>query len=166
LTHYGPEAKEVREMLRASVADMLKNAWPHENGGGTPVAKSGTERRYEGLYEKIQTLTPKNDAQRTIQAQALKTAVDCGQLRWTLFSEKGSSIPFPFLVVVVSWLTLLFMSFSLFAPPNPTVVATLLICALAVSSAIFLILELDQPHAGIIQISSAPLHEALAMLGR
>jgi hypothetical protein len=164
LAHYGPEAKEAREMLRASVADMLKNAWPQENGG-TPAAKSGTEGRYEGLYEKIQQLTPKNDAQRAIQAQALKTAVDCAQMRWTLFSEKGSSIPFPFLVVVVAWLALLFASFSLFAPPNPTVVAVLLICALAVSSAIFLILELDQPLAGIIQISSDPLRAALALLG-
>jgi hypothetical protein len=69
-------------------------------------------------------------------------------------------------VVMVSWLTLLFASFSLFSPPNATVVVTLLICALAVSSAIFLILELDRPLDGMIQISSEPLRAALERLGR
>lgn len=38
--------------------------------------------------------------------------------------------------------------------------------ALAVASALFLILELDRPFQGIIQISSAPLHKALEQLGQ
>jgi membrane-bound ClpP family serine protease len=37
---------------------------------------------------------------------------------------------------------------------------------LAVSGAIFLILEMYMPFTGLIQISSAPLRSALAHLGR
>jgi hypothetical protein len=167
LARYGPESKDAREMLRTSVADMLQRTWPEENPQSGPTeAKAGTEGRYEGVYEKIEELTPKNDAQRALQAQAMKTATDIGQARWVLFAQKGGSIPTPFLVVMVSWVTLLFASFSLFAPPNVTVVVTLLVCAFAISSAIFLILELDQPFGGMIQISSAPLRNALAQLGR
>jgi hypothetical protein len=166
LAHYGPEAKDVRDMIRASVADMLQRTWPGENSNsGQAAEKAGTEGKYEGVYEKIQELTPKNDAQRAFQAQALKTATDIAQARWLLFAQKGSSIPTPFMVVLVAWLTLILASFSLFASPNGMVFATLLICALAVSSAIFLILELDRPFDGIIQISSAPLRNALAQLG-
>ena len=167
LVHYGPESKDAREMLRASVADLLNHTWPQESSpSGQPAAKERTEGKYEGLYEKIQELTPKNDAQRTLQAQALKTGIDIGQMRWLMFSQKGSSIPTPFLVVMVCWLVLILASFSLFAPTNATVFSTLLVCALAVSSAVFLILELDRPFDGMIQISSAPLREALAQLGR
>jgi hypothetical protein len=167
LAHYGPDAKDVRQMLRASVADMLQRTWPDEDPQpGQKEAKGGTEGRYEALYEKIQELAPKDDAKRALQAQALKIAFDSGQTRWQLFSQKGSSIPGPFLVVMVSWLTLLLVSFSMFAPRNATVIVTLLICALAVSSAIFLILELDRPFDGMIQISSAPVRNALAQLGR
>jgi hypothetical protein len=72
----------------------------------------------------------------------------------------------PFLVVLVFWLTVLFVSFGLFAPPNATVIATLFVCALSVSAAIFLILELDQPFEGLIRFSSAPLRNALAYLGQ
>jgi len=145
---------------------MLRQTWPREDDPGSGTEKSATEGKYEGLYDKIQELAPKNDAQRAFQAQALKTAMDIGQSRWLLFSEKGSSIPTAFLVVMVAWLTLILASFSLFAPRNATVFVTLLICALAVSSAIFLVLELDRPFDGMIQISSAPVRNALSQFGR
>jgi hypothetical protein len=167
LAHYGPESKNVREALHASVADMLQHTWPEEDGqAGQAAAKVGTEGRYEGLYEQIQALAPKNDAQRALQAQALKTGADIAQMRWLMFAQKGSSIPTPFLVVMVCWLTLILASFSLFAPSNATVFTTLLVCALAVSSAVFLILELDRPFDGMIRISSAPVRDAVAQLGR
>ena len=167
LSHYGPESKDAREMLHASVADMLRHTWPQENPQSEQEeGKMRTEGRYEGLFEKIQELKPKNDSQRAIQAQALKTGTDIAQMRWLMFAQKGSSIPTPFLVVMVCWLALILASFSLFAPSNATVFSTLLICALAVSSAVFLILELDRPFDGMIQISSAPLRSTLEQLGR
>ena len=128
--------------------------------------KERTEGRYEGLSERVQELVPKNDSQRALQAQAMKIGSDIAQTRWLMFAQSGSSIPLPFLVVMVCWLMLLLASFSLFAPSNATVFATLFVCALAVSSAVFLILELDRPFDGMIQISSAPLHSALEQLGR
>src|SRR5262249_34349281 len=159
--------KEIRAMLRASLADMLQRTWPSEYPeSGQTAEPSGTEGRYEILYEKLEQLAPKNDTQRTLQAQALKIATDIGQTRWLLFAQKGSSIPSPFLVVLICWLALLFASFSLFAPRNAMVFVTLLICALTVSSAVFLILELDQPFKGMIQVPSLPLRQALEQLGR
>jgi Protein of unknown function (DUF4239) len=167
LAHYGTESKEARAMLRASVTDLLQHTWPQESPQAEQAAaKSGTEGRYEGLYEKIQELAPKNDAQRALQAQALKTGTDIAQTRWLLFAQKGSTIPTPFLAVMVCWLSLILGSFSLFAPPNATAFITLLVCALAVTSAVFLVLELDRPFGGTIQMSSAPLSNALAQLGR
>jgi hypothetical protein len=67
---------------------------------------------------------------------------------------------------MVAWLTLILMSFSMFAPPNTTVFITLLVCALAVSSAIFLIMELDRPFDGMLRISSEPVRNALVQLGK
>jgi hypothetical protein len=167
LAHYGTESKDAREMLRASVADMLQKTWPEESSEAGPTqVMTRTEGKYEGLFEKIQELVPKNEAQRAFQAQAMKIATDTAQMRWLLFAQKNSSIPTAFLVVLFCWITLLLSSFSLFAPPNTVVFITLLVCTLAVSSAVFLFLELDRPFGGMIQISSAPLRVALAQLGR
>jgi hypothetical protein len=64
------------------------------------------------------------------------------------------------------WLAILFLSFGLFSPPNGTVIAALLLVALSVSAAIFLIMELDRPFNGMIQISSEPFDNALVHLGQ
>ena len=96
----------------------------------------------------------------------LSIATDVWQTRWLVFEQQGSSISTPFLVVVAFWLTVIFTSFGLLAPRNGTVIVTLLLCALSVSGAIFLLLELDRPFDGLIQISSQPLQSALAHLGR
>jgi hypothetical protein len=50
------------------------------------------------------------------------------------------------------------------APPNVTSLLALMISALAVSGAIFLILELDEPFGGMIGISSDPMLNALHQL--
>jgi hypothetical protein len=83
-----------------------------------------------------------------------------------MFEQEGRSIPIPFLVVLVCWLTIIFVSFGLYAPPNATVVTVLFVCALSIAGAIFLILELDQPFAGWIRIPSAPLRNVLTHLGQ
>jgi hypothetical protein len=154
-------------MLRDSIADTLERTWPQDSpGAGQPAQPTTTEGRYEGLFEKLQGLSPKTEAQRSLQAQALKVATDIAQSRWTLFAQRGRSISLPFLVVMASWLAIVFASFTLFAPPNATVFTTLLVCALVVASTIFLILELDRPFEGIVRVPSEPLQRALEQLGR
>ena len=83
-----------------------------------------------------------------------------------LIEQSGSSIPLPFLVLLVLWLAVIFASLGLFAPRNGTVYAVMLVCALSASSAIFLILEMDQPFEGLLEISDAPLRNAVIQLNR
>jgi hypothetical protein len=70
------------------------------------------------------------------------------------------------LVVLILWLAAIFAGFGLFAPFNLTVIATLALSALAVSSAIFIILEMYAPFSGVLRISPAPILEALRQMGR
>jgi hypothetical protein len=88
------------------------------------------------------------------------------QTRWLLFEQSGSSISTPFLVVVVFWLSMLFVSLGLFAPRKVTALITLLVSAMSVVGALFLIFELNYPFTGLIQISHAPLRNALVVLGK
>ena len=104
--------------------------------------------------------------QLALKSQAAGVANDLGQLRWLLHEQMGSSIAMPLLITVVAWLAIIFLSWGLFAPFNSVAIASLLLAALSVSGAIFLILELDQPFDGLIQISSRPMRNALAFLGK
>lgn len=162
LAHYGPEAKEARDLLRAEVAHALELIWSGEGRNlGLPVRPHGKD-----VYDAIEQLSPGTAAQRMLQAQILKIGVDLGRLRLMLFEESARALPMPFLVMLVFWLTIIFLSFGLFAPANATVVITMFVCALSVSGALFLILELAHPFAGLLQLSDAPLRNALQNLGR
>jgi len=130
LAHYGPEAKEARDLLRGAVARTLNLIWHQDHSEMVPTAAGG-----EVLYDKIQALSPKNDAQHALQAQASSMAIDLGKLRWLMFEQGSTSISLPLLWMLVFWLVIVFTSFGLFAPSNPTVIATLFLCALSVSGA-------------------------------
>jgi hypothetical protein len=164
LAHYGPETKEARDLQRAVVSRMLDQLWPSNTS--RPKGFEPTSALGEALYDKVQELSPHSDAQRSMHAQALNVVLALGQTRLLLFEQQGSSISMPLLVVMVFWLTMIFVSFGLVAPLNATVVVSLFVCALSVSGAIFLVLEMDQPFSGLLQISDAPLRNALTHLGQ
>jgi hypothetical protein len=88
-----------------------------------------------------------------------------GKTRLLIFAQTSGSIPKPFLVVLVFWLTMIFVSFSLFADINATTIAALCVFALSASAALFLILELSQPFTGLMRIPSESLRHSLAPLG-
>ena len=162
LAHYGPEAANVRSMLKAGVQRLIDAVWTDDGG-----ARLGTQiSSREVVYDAIDALTPQTDSQRRLQSEAESLATGLGQERMLLFAQSGSSISKPFLIVVTFWLSVLFLSFGLFAPRNATVVITLLVTALSVAGALFLVMELDHPFSGWIQISSLPLRNALAAMGK
>jgi hypothetical protein len=164
LAHYGPEAKEVREMLRSAVANVLEHV--AAKGPARLGQRGGPNRAVDSVYDKIQELMPKDDKQRSIQAQALSILTSLQQTRWLMYEQESTAISMPLLVILVFWLTALFMSFGLFAPANGTVFTSLLVSALSVSCAILLILELYTPYEGVIKISTVPLRAALEQLGK
>ena len=168
LTHYGPETREIRGVLRQAVIRTIGQIWPKDSeaGGGLGPGGLGTQTGGEVIYDKIQELGPRTEAQRAIQSQAESLMINLAQTRWLLFAQSARAISTPFLIVVVFWLSMLFVSFGLFAPLNATAIATLLVIAISSAGAFFLILELDRPFSGLIHISSAPLYNALALLGR
>jgi hypothetical protein len=163
LAYCGPEAKDVRGELRGGLAGMIDQLWPSEHDRPSPTeTRGGTEH----LYELVQGLKPQSEAQRAAHATALKTVVDIGQARLLLSAQRNSSIQPPFLVVMMFWFASLFASFTIFGRPNATMFVTLMISALSIAGAIFLILEMDRPFDGLIRLSSDPLRRALEQIGR
>src|SRR5947199_6963250 len=164
LANYGSETAETRDLLRRSVGSAINRMWPDRKISQVaqldPSVSSG-----EAFFNSIQQLSPQNDAQRSLKSQAVQVTNDVEQMRWLLFEQTKTSISLPMLIVLIAWLAIIFTSLGLFAPPNATVIVALMLSALSVAGAIFLILELDMPFDGVIQISSAPMRNALNHLG-
>jgi Protein of unknown function (DUF4239) len=165
LARSGPQAQPLRPLLRSGVKILVERIWREQNPIAAKVAPFEASAQSDVFFDKLLELTPENDGQRAMQTRAIQLWVDLAQTR-VLFAQTDSAIPMPFLAVLVFWLAVIFVSFGLFARPNPTIVSALFVCALSAASAIFLILELGHPFSGLMEISSAPLSNALAPLGR
>ena len=165
LAQYGPEAEATRALLRRVVVIMADRVWRESSSGSAQAAPFTASQQSETFFAKLHQFAPTNDTQRSLKDRAIQASTDLAQTRLLLFAEADNQLPTPFLVVLVFWLTIIFASFSLFAQPNAIVIGSLFLFALSAAGAIFLILELNQPFSGLLQISSVPLRSALAPLG-
>lgn len=164
LAQYGPETNSLRNLMRRAVTSMADRIWRENSSASGQEVPFETSDAASTLYDGILKLAPQNETQRSLQARAISALQEIAKTRLLLFAEARTSIPIPFLVVLIFWLAIIFASFSLFADINATSVVALCIFALSASAAIFLILELGQPFNGLMGISSEPLRNALAPL--
>jgi hypothetical protein len=163
LAHYGPEGDDARGVLRSVFSRLIDQMWSKDLAGLSQVSQS-TEAN--ALFDKIQTLSPKDEKQRALQNGALNLSMTVTEMRWLMYNQRLNSVSMPLLIVLVFWLSLIFVGFGLFAPPNATVITTLFVSSLSVSGAVFLILNMYSPYEGLIRVSKAPMRAALANLGQ
>jgi hypothetical protein len=160
LSQYGPEAAPLRIQVRSAINPLIERLW-HEKITSEPfTVNSEGEKTYLGIL----ALSPKTEIQRSLQARATQVANDVAQTRFLLFAETENQIPKPFLGILVFWLFIIFLSFSLFSDLNGTGLAFLCVFGLSASCAIYLILELNEPFTGLMRISDIPLRNSLAPL--
>jgi hypothetical protein len=145
LTVYGSETDTIRVQILGALEAAADRVWP-----STPSTRV--------------TLHPE-DAMDRVEAHSIALLNSLQQSNWLLFVQSDTNkLSMPLLVILISWIVAIFVSFGLYAPPNPTVIATILIGALAVSAAILIIIEMYSPFSGMMRISSDPIREAIAQL--
>jgi hypothetical protein len=164
LAQYGPEATGVRKLMRQAVPAAMDRIW-REKATSSPQDTAFTANSLaEQLYGAIAALSPASDAQRALKLRISEASAEIARARLLMFADSDKPIQTPFLLILIVWLTVIFTSFSLFVEPGALVLAALLVFALSVSSALFLVADLSQPFAGLMQISKDPLVHALAPL--
>jgi hypothetical protein len=164
LLHYGAEAEPLRDLLRQGVTTEFARILDGDGVQARHLAPEGRANPLEPFYQAMQRLQPTTDAQRQGLARAIELTVAIARTRMLLVEQQVSALPGPFLAVLIFWLAMLFLGFGLMTRLNPTVVTAMLIGALSVAGALFLILELDRPYDGLMRLSNAPLRTALATL--
>jgi hypothetical protein len=163
LRQYGPDAKAAHDLLRLWVDDNAAAIWRPE---GRPVTTQKGDAEWAAFHAALRTLAPTSDVQRSLQTRILDLADELTQTRLLLDEQSESSIQMPFLLVVVLWLAIIYASFGLFAPRNATVYTIIVLSALSLSTAVFLILELDSPFEGVIRISDVPYRIMMKAYGQ
>jgi hypothetical protein len=165
LQRYGAEAAPVRDELRRVVArglDVLSRGSDVES----PMKTLESSVPLEGVLDAIWRLTPQTETQSALRAHAVRICDELLLTRWLQVEQAQTPMPSAFLASLLFWLTMLYVSFGLVAPRKGTVVAVLVVSALSLGTAIYLILEMNDPMGGMIRASQAPMRNALEHLRR
>jgi hypothetical protein len=165
LVRYGPESAGIRVELKDLLATRIAMIWPEH--AVTPVLlNSSTAEKGEKVFGSLRHLSPQADDQRWLKEQAVTLGENLLQSRWLILSDAHIVVPKPLIAILIIWLTIIFTSFGLFAPRNLTVVATLFVCALSVSTSIFLVIEMENPFSGLIKVSPEALQYAYLQMNQ
>jgi hypothetical protein len=165
LSEYGPPTQELRGTLKRDYAWWVDLLASSDAFRSARLDNPEISSRMEEFRRKLADLSPATPAQNEIQARALQISDEIYEARLRALLERQGSIAMPLLVVLVSWLAIIFGAFGLLAPRNRTIVVAFFLCALSASGAILLILEMDTPLNGVISVSLGPMREALSQLG-
>jgi hypothetical protein len=162
LRDYGDDAIPARRLLRDYTTLLLRDNWPLEGGRKFMVENRPAGDMLEHVREAIRALVQRDEGTRSLQAQAIDLSTALLRQRWRLIENAGPTVRPIAVAILVAWITAIFTSFGLNAPRNATVIGAFAVCALAIGSAIFLVLQLDTPFDGLMRISSQPVEVALA----
>jgi len=177
LRDYGPETAPIREQLRGYVAAVIASTWPDEPRpvgvsypdpskmpltGESPVLSDVLSEIGSG----VRSLQPTDAMHRTLMAACVEQYSDLLKARWKVIEGARPSFTPPFYWVMVIWLAILFGSFGLTARPNAMVATVMVLCALSITIAVFVILDLDEPYGGLFGVPSTAMRNALADMMR
>ena len=154
--------------MRQGLAKSIDQVWEVTESDRSFAANNfaaaiQSQRNWEAL---LKSLNPATDAQKQALAAATSTIDSINQSRFQISFALASPVSIPRVVIVVAWATLLFFGFGLPSGGNVMSYVVLAVGALAVTSAAYLILDLSGPYSGLFRVSSAPLDQVLAVIGK
>jgi hypothetical protein len=179
LRNYGPETADLRSVLRTYTATVVTTTWPTQAPppgarplpSALPISPGAMESVALGdvinrIDVGIRRLAPTDAFHSGIAASCLDDYHKFVEARWTVNEEARSTISMPFFVVLVFWLMVIFVCFGLNAPRTGFVFMTIALGALSISSAVFVMLDMDSPFSGVLIISSQPMRNAYSDITR
>ena len=161
LVQYGPETTQIRILMRQAVPAAVDRIW-REKRSATQDSAFTSASLAEQINSSVALLRPANDDQRAIKHRIDEASAEIAKTRLLMFADGDTAILTPFLLILIFWLAVVFASYALFVEPGPVVIAALVVVALSISSALFLVADLSRPFVGLMQIPKDQLRNTLA----
>lgn len=164
---YGADAESGRAKLRQNVAQTLQEVWGSE--GDEDFVSHNLDETIANLRARqayLHSLHPTTEEQKQALAGANQAAASISRTRLQMALALTDPLSRPLIVVVVAWAAFIFIGFGMMHASNLASLAAMAVGAIAVSTAVYLVIDLSQPYSGLFRVSSAPIEEVLAELGK
>jgi hypothetical protein len=161
LSQFGPSASGLRADIKSDYERWLDFLFSSERG---TTAEADSQQLLERTYE-IQGRID-GPAQDKLRDHAIALWDDIFAGRWLALEHRRGLIPTPLIAVLVGWLVVIFGIFGFSAPRNWSMCVVFLLCALSATTAVFVVLDLDTPFRGMVNVSKTPMLDALRFIDR
>ncbi len=162
LQNYGPEAAEGRRILREGIKNTIAEIWGGDDDENAVLQKFGYATAYlKARMDYLDTLQGESDRQKAAKAEATQAAIAIGQTRTQMTLALVDPISNALIAIVVAWAAFLFCGYGLLSRRHPMSYVVLVVGALGIASAIYIIADLISPFSGIFVVSPAPLVDVL-----
>ena len=168
LADYGPEANPARAQLRDALGKTIDRVWGANVSDSNFVADTFAEalQNMRAREKALAALQASTAEQKQALAAATSMSDAIAQARMQMSFALSAPVSYPLVLTVVGWVVCLFFGFGLTSRGTPTSIIALAVGSIAVATAFLLILDLSSPYSGIFHASSAPLEQALAVMGK
>ncbi len=160
LKTYGDETKDTRKYLTVYVEQAVAN--PYRGDEALQHRASPAAAHLDDIGVALAAIKPRDRYHGTMLADINQQYQQLVELRWKIVEQSEGDIPLPLIGMLAAWLTLIYASFGYRAPRNPMVIGMFTVSALLIAASVYLVLDMDIPFHGAVQISDAPLRRALA----
>ncbi|OCP36316.1 DUF4239 domain-containing protein [Ensifer sp. LC163] len=160
LRTYGLAGNDARQYLIAYVEGAIDN--PERVNDALHEARNAGQQRLDTIGNSLAAIQPADSLHESMLADARQQYNRIVEQRWTIVEQSERAIPMPVIGILIAWMALIFASFGYRAPQNVVVVSMFVVSAMFIAASVYVVLDMDIPFSGAIQISDAPLHRALA----
>ena len=180
LRNYGAGADAARAYIRSYTAAAIASIWPSEpppvgvhypdTSGMHNLIITGEVPAITDLMNhaglEISRFSPTDATQVRIAENCRQDYRDVVRARLIVQETKNARLSAPFYQILVFWLMIIFASFGLVAPRHSLSMISIALCAVSLSTAIFVIFGLSRPYDGLFAVSSTPMRAALESMLR
>jgi hypothetical protein len=179
LQELGPAGVPLRQQLARYAAAGIAATWTDQAppaGDYYPrlpqIGKTGTVgsnapilgRMLEQVDSALRALPVTTPAATRAQEGCIRLMNTAVSERWRIVEAAQGELSTPFFVMLVFWLMVIFLCFGLSAPFNHLSFMVTALSALALASALFVIIDLYTPFTGIFTVSSLPPRQGLEQM--
>jgi hypothetical protein len=168
LADYGPDALSERRGIRDGLRDTVEEIWHSQESDANFVADN-FEAALSSLRKEedpLEALHPSMDKQTQDLAAARADLDALAQARLQMAFALSSPVSYPLVIIVAGWCATLFLGYALTTKAQAMTLVPVFVGACAVATAFYLVLDLSRPYSGVFHVSSAPLEQVLAVMGK
>lgn len=160
LRTYGESAQQTRGLLVTYLERAIAN--PYRGDEALQHRKSQAAQYLDDIGKSLARVRPADRFHETLMLDIRQQYHGLIEQRWRIVEQSEGAIPGPLIGMLIAWMTLIFATFGYRAPRNPMVIGMFTVSALLIAASVYLVLDMDIPFHGPIQISDEPLRRALA----